>query len=203
MAFPQPGGEDSPIRLKSRYDNYIGGEWVPPANGLYFENPSPVNGKTFCEVARITAADVDLALDAAHAAKDAWGRTSTTDRSNILLQIAQVIEDNLEELAVVECWENGKAVRETLAADLPLAVDHFRYFAGVLRAARGVDLADRRHHRRLPLQRAAGGRRPDHPLELPDPDGDLEAGAGAGRGQLRGAQAGRADAHVDPARSSR
>jgi len=137
MAFPQPGGEDSPIRLKSRYDNYIGGEWVPPANGLYFENPSPVNGKTFCEVARSTAADVDLALDAAHAAKDAWGRTSTTERSNILLQIAQVIEDNLEELAVVECWENGKAVRETLAADLPLAVDHFRYFAGVLRADEG------------------------------------------------------------------
>jgi aldehyde dehydrogenase len=137
MAFPQPGGEDSPIRLKSRYDNYIGGEWVPPANGLYFENPSPVNGKTFCEVARSTAADVELALDAAHAAKDEWARTSTTDRSNILLQIAQVIEDNLEELAVVECWENGKAVRETLAADLPLAVDHFRYFAGVLRADEG------------------------------------------------------------------
>jgi aldehyde dehydrogenase len=137
MAFPQPGGEDSPIRLKSRYDHYIGGEWVAPANGLYFENPSPVNGKSFCEVARGTAADIDKALDAAHAAKDAWGRTSPAERSGLLLKIAQVIEDNLEELAVVECWENGKSIRETLAADMPLAVDHFRYFAGVLRADEG------------------------------------------------------------------
>jgi aldehyde dehydrogenase len=137
MAFPQPGGEDSPIKLKSRYDHYIGGEWVAPANGLYFENPSPVNGKAFCEVARGTAADIDKALDAAHAAKDAWGRTSPAERSGVLLKIAQVIEDNLEELAIVECWENGKAIRETLAADMPLAVDHFRYFAGVLRADEG------------------------------------------------------------------
>lgn len=137
MAFPQPGGEGSPIRFKSRYDHYIGGQWVAPANGLYFENPSPVNGKTFCEVARGTAADVETALDAAHAAKDAWGRTSAAERSGILLKIAQVIEDNLEELAIVECWENGKPVREALAADIPLAVDHFRYFAGVLRAEEG------------------------------------------------------------------
>ena len=137
MTFPQPGGENSPITLKNRYDHYIGGQWVAPVNGLYFENPSPVNGKTFCEVARGTAADIDKALDAAHAAKDAWGRTSIAERSNMLLKIAQVIEDNLEELAVVECWENGKAVRETMAADLPLAVDHFRYFAGVLRAEEG------------------------------------------------------------------
>jgi len=137
MAFPQPGGEDSPIKLKSRYDHYIGGEWVAPANGLYFENPSPVNGKAFCEVARGTAADIDKALDAAHAAKDAWGRTSPAERSVLLNKIAQVIEDNLEELAIVECWENGKAIRETMAADMPLAVDHFRYFAGVLRAEEG------------------------------------------------------------------
>jgi aldehyde dehydrogenase len=137
MLFPQPGGEGSPITIKSRYDNFIGGKWVPPATGLYFENPSPVNGKTFCEVARGTAADIDLALDAAHAAKDAWARTSAAERSGVLLQIAQRIEDNLEELAVVEAWENGKAVRETLAADLPLAVDHFRYFAGVIRAEEG------------------------------------------------------------------
>jgi aldehyde dehydrogenase len=137
MAFPQPGGEGSPITIKSRYDHYIGGEWVAPATGLYFENPSPVNGKVFCEVARGTAADVDAALDAAHAAKDAWGRTSPAERSGVLLKIAQVIEDNLEDLAVVECWENGKPVREAMAADIPLAVDHFRYFAGVLRAEEG------------------------------------------------------------------
>ena len=137
MTYPQPGGEHSPITLKSRYDNFIGGEWVPPTSGLYFENLSPVNGKVFCEVARSTSADVDKALDAAHAAKDAWGRTSAAERSGILLAIAQVIEDNLEEIAVVECWENGKSVRETLAADLPLTVDHFRYFAGVIRAEEG------------------------------------------------------------------
>jgi aldehyde dehydrogenase len=137
MLFPQPGGEGSPITIKSRYDNFIGGKWVPPVSGLYFEDPSPVNGKTFCEVARGTAGDIDLALDAAHAAKGAWGRTSAAERSGILLQIAQRIEDNLEELAVVEAWENGKSVRECLAADLPLAVDHFRYFAGVIRAEEG------------------------------------------------------------------
>jgi aldehyde dehydrogenase len=137
MLFPQPGSEGSPITIKNRYDNFIGGRWVPPVSGLYFENPSPVNGKTFCEVARGTAADIDLALDAAHAVKDAWGRTSAAERSGILMQIAQRIEDNLEELAVVEAWENGKSVRETLAADIPLAVDHFRYFAGVIRAEEG------------------------------------------------------------------
>jgi aldehyde dehydrogenase len=137
MLYPQPGGEGSPITLRSRYDNFIGGAWVPPVSGLYFENPSPVNGKSFCEVARGTAADIDLALDAAHAAKDGWGRTSPTERSGILLKIAQRIEDDLEELAVIEAWENGKGVRECLAADLPLAVDHFRYFAGVLRAEEG------------------------------------------------------------------
>ena len=137
MLFPQPGGEDSPITIKNRYDNFIGGRWVPPVSGLYFENPSPVNGKTFCEVARGTAADIDLALDAAHAVKDAWGRTSAAERSGILMQIAQRIEDNLEEIAVVDAWENGKPVRETLAADIPLAVDHFRYFGGVIRAEEG------------------------------------------------------------------
>jgi aldehyde dehydrogenase len=137
MAYPQPGSAGSPITLKSRYDHYIGGEWVAPSSGQYFENPSPVNGKTFCEVARGNAEDIEKALDAAHAAKDAWGRTSQTQRSNTLLAIAQRMEDNLEALAVVECWENGKAVRETLAADLPLAIDHFRYFAGVIRAEEG------------------------------------------------------------------
>ena len=137
MLFPQPGGEGSPITIRSRYDNYIGGEWVAPVDGRYFENRSPVNGKVFCEVARGTAADVELALDAAHGARRAWGTASPAERSGVLLQIAQRMEEHLEDLAVVECWENGKAVRETLAADLPLAIDHFRYFAGVLRAEEG------------------------------------------------------------------
>ena len=137
MAYPQPGGPGSPITLKSRYDHWINGEWVAPSSGQYFEDPSPISGKVFCEVARGNAEDIERALDAAHAAKDAWGRTSPTTRSNILLQIAQIMEDNLEELAVVESWENGKAVRETLAADIPLAIDHFRYFAGAIRADEG------------------------------------------------------------------
>ncbi len=137
MLFPQPGGEDSPITIRNRYDNFIGGEWVPPVSGRYFEDTSPVNGKAFCEVARGGAEDIELALDAAHAAKDAWGRTSAAERSGVLLQIAQRIEENLEDIAVVETWENGKPVRETLAADIPLAVDHFRYFAGVIRAEEG------------------------------------------------------------------
>jgi aldehyde dehydrogenase len=125
------------VQFKDRYDNFIGGKWIPPVQGRYFENISPVSGHPFCEVARSDADDIDLALDAAHAAREAWGKTSAAERSNILLGIADRIEQNLEYLAVVECWENGKAVRETLAADLPLAVDHFRYFAGVLRAQEG------------------------------------------------------------------
>ena len=137
MTFPTPGTPESPVQFKDRYDNFIGGKWIPPVQGRYFENISPVSGHPFCEVARSDADDIDLALDAAHAAREAWGKTSAAERSNILLGIADRIEENLEYLAVVECWENGKAVRETLAADLPLAVDHFRYFAGVLRAQEG------------------------------------------------------------------
>ncbi len=137
MTYPNPGTAESPIQFQDRYDNFIGGKWVPPIQGRYFENPSPVTGHRFCDVARSDAEDIELALDAAHAAREAWGRTSTTERSNILLKIADRIEQNLEYLAVVESWENGKGVRETLAADLPLAVDHFRYFAGVLRAQEG------------------------------------------------------------------
>ena len=126
-----------PIDFKKRYDNFIGGEFVAPAKGMYFENPSPVTGQVFCEIARSTAEDVEKALDAAHRAKDAWGKTSATERSNILLKIAERIEENLETLAKIETWDNGKAVRETMAADLPLVVDHFRYFAGVIRAQEG------------------------------------------------------------------
>jgi aldehyde dehydrogenase len=110
---------------------------VPPVDGRYFDNPSPVDGKVFCQVARSSAADIELALDAAHAAAPAWGRTSATERANILNRIADEIEEHLEMLAVAETWENGKPVRETLAADLPLAVDHFRYFAGAIRAQEG------------------------------------------------------------------
>jgi aldehyde dehydrogenase len=137
MTFPTPGTPESPVQFKDRYDNFIGGKWIPPVQGRYFENISPVSGHPFCEVARSDADDIDLALDAAHAAREAWGKTSAAERSNILLGIADRIEQNLEYLAVVECWENGKAVRETLAADLPLAVDHFRYFAGATRSLEG------------------------------------------------------------------
>ena len=137
MPYPTPGTTDSPVQFKTRYDNFIGGKWMPPAAGRYFDDVSPVTGQPFCEVARSDEVDIELALDAAHAAREGWARTSATERSNILLRIADRIEENLELLAVVETWENGKPVRETLAADLPLAVDHFRYFAGVLRAQEG------------------------------------------------------------------
>jgi aldehyde dehydrogenase len=135
--YAAPGSADSPVTVESRYGNYIGGEFVPPVRGVYFENLSPVNGKPFTEVARSTAEDIELALDAAHGASAAWGRSSTTERSNILLAIAARIEANLEALAIAESWDNGKPVRETLAADLPLAVDHFRYFAAAVRSQEG------------------------------------------------------------------
>jgi aldehyde dehydrogenase len=122
---------------KARYGNYIGGQWVEPVAGRYFDNPSPVNGRILCEIARSDANDVERALDAAHAAKDAWGRTSAAERANLLNRIAQVMEDNLPLLALAETWDNGKPIRETTAADLPLAVDHFRYFAGCIRAQEG------------------------------------------------------------------
>ncbi|MGK8489012.1 acetaldehyde dehydrogenase ExaC [Nocardia asiatica] len=137
MSYAKPGTEGSVVEFATRYDNFIGGEWTAPVEGRYFENPSPVDGQTFCEVARSTGADIELALDAAHRAADAWGATSAAERANILNKIADRLEDNLEALAVAETWENGKPVRETLAADLPLAVDHFRYFAGAVRAQEG------------------------------------------------------------------
>ncbi|MBV1907767.1 MAG: aldehyde dehydrogenase [Kangiellaceae bacterium] len=137
MIYQPPGQPESVVTFKSRYENFIGGEWVAPREGRYFDNISPVTGKPFCEIPRSSAADIDLALDAAHAAKKAFGESSVTERSNMLLKIADRIEQNLEMLAVAEAWDNGKAVRETLAADIPLAVDHFRYFAGCLRAQEG------------------------------------------------------------------
>jgi aldehyde dehydrogenase len=136
--YTPPGSEGAIVSYQSRYDHYIGGEYVPPAKGQYFENPTPVTGQTFTEVARGTADDVEKALDAAHGAAEAWGRTSPTERANILNKIADRIEQNLEKIAVAEAWENGKPVRETLAADIPLAIDHFRYFAGAIRAQEGT-----------------------------------------------------------------
>ena len=137
MIFANPGSPDSLITFKSQYQNYIGGEWVAPVGGQYFDNVSPVNGAVFCQIPRSDQRDIDLALDAAHAAREAWGRTSVTERSNILLKMADRVEANLEMLAVAETWDNGKAVRETLAADVPLVADHFRYFAGCIRADEG------------------------------------------------------------------
>jgi aldehyde dehydrogenase len=123
--------------FSARYGNFIGGKWTEPVAGRYFSNTSPVNGQVLCEVARSDGADVNLALDAAHAAKDGWGRTSAAERANILNRIAQVMEDNIPLLAAAESWDNGKPIRESTAADLPLAVDHFRYFAGCIRAQEG------------------------------------------------------------------
>jgi aldehyde dehydrogenase len=129
--------EGAVANYQSRYDHWIGGQYVKPASGQYFENVSPVNGKVFCEMARGNAEDVEKALDAAHAAAKTWTKTSVTERSNILNKIANIMEENLEMIAVAECWENGKAVRECMAADIPLAIDHFRYFAGAIRAQEG------------------------------------------------------------------
>lgn len=138
MIYQKPGTDGAIVSFKSRYENFIGGNWVAPVKGQYFENLTPVTGEVICEIPRSTAEDIELALDAAHAAKDAWGRTSVAERSNILLKIADRIEANLEMIAVAETWDNGKAVRETLNADIPLAVDHFRYFAGCIRAQEGT-----------------------------------------------------------------
>ncbi|MFD3165777.1 aldehyde dehydrogenase family protein [Herpetosiphon sp. NSE202] len=138
MVYTNPNQPGSKVSFKSRYGNYINGEFVEPVKGMYFENITPVNGKPFCEVPRSTAEDIEKALDAAHAAKAAWGKTSPAERANILNKIADRMEANLELLAVAETWENGKPVRETLAADMPLAIDHFRYFAGAIRAQEGT-----------------------------------------------------------------
>ncbi len=122
---------------KDKYDNFIGGKWVKPVDGKYFENITPISGKPFCEVARSNEKDINLALDAAHAAKDAWGKTSTTARANILLKIADVMEQNLEIISLAETIDNGKSIRECINADIPLAIDHFRYFASAVRAQEG------------------------------------------------------------------
>ncbi len=141
--------------FRQRYDNFIGGKFVPPVKGEYFPNVTPITGLPFCEVARSTAEDIELALDAAHAAKDAWGSTSQAERANILNKIADRMEQNLQTLATAETTDNGKPIRETTAADIPLAIDHFRYFAGCIRAQEGsvaqIDAETYAYHIHEPL----------------------------------------------------
>ena len=136
--YARPGASGALMSFSGRYENFIGGQWTPPAEGRYFEDPSPVTGEVFCEVARSTAADVEKALDAAHAAAPAWGRATAAERALLLNRIADRIEANLEQVALAESWDNGKPIRETLNADIPLAVDHFRYFAAAIRAQEGT-----------------------------------------------------------------
>lgn len=137
MRYIDPNQPNSKVQFKPQYENFIGGQWVAPIRGEYFDNVSPVDGKVFTKIPRSSVEDVELALDAAHKAKAEWNKSSPTFRSNILLKIADRMEANLEMLAVAETWDNGKPVRETLAADIPLAIDHFRYFAGCIRAQEG------------------------------------------------------------------
>ncbi|AIC93677.1 acetaldehyde dehydrogenase ExaC [Shouchella lehensis] len=137
MIYANPNQEGSLVSFKQTYDNFINGEWTAPVKGQYFDNVTPVTGDVFCTLARSTSEDIELALDAAHEAKDLWGKTPPAERANLLNKIADRIEENSEMLAVAETWDNGKAVRETLAADIPLMVDHFRYFAATIRAQEG------------------------------------------------------------------
>ena len=136
--YAQPNTPGAVVDFEPQYENFIGGKWIPPVEGRYFDEISPVTGKPYTKVARSTAADIELALDAAHAARATWARTSVTERANILNAIADRIEANLEKLAVAESWSNGKAVRETLGADIPLTADHFRYFASAIRVQEGT-----------------------------------------------------------------
>ncbi|WP_445247964.1 acetaldehyde dehydrogenase ExaC [Microcoleus sp. OTE_8_concoct_300] len=135
VAAPVQSGSQS--IFQTRYDNFIGGKWVPPVKGTYSENLSPITGKSICQVPRSSVEDVELALDAAHAAKDKWGKTSPAERARVLNKIADRIEENLDRLAIAETWDNGKPIRETRAADIPLAIDHFRYFASCIRTQEG------------------------------------------------------------------
>ena len=135
--YVAPGAPGSLVELKERYENFIGGHWIPPTTGEYRENLTPSTGEPFCEVAHSGADDIELALDAAHAAKDEWGQRSPAERAAVLNDVADAIDENAEMLAVAESYENGKPVRETLAADIPLAADHFRYFAAAVRAEEG------------------------------------------------------------------
>ena len=137
MIYEMPGTPGAKVQYKAKYDNFIGGKWVAPVGGEYFDVITPISGKVYTQAARSGAADVELAIDAAHAAADQWGRTAPAARANLLLKIADRLEANLEVLAYAETVDNGKAIRETLNADIPLAIDHFRYFAGCMRAQEG------------------------------------------------------------------
>lgn len=137
MRYIEPNQEGSKVHFKPQYENFIGGQWVAPVKGEYFDNISPIDGQVFTRVPRSSAEDIELALDAAHQAKEAWNKSSPIERSTMLLKIADRLEENLEMLAVAETWDNGKPIRETLVADIPLAIDHFRYFAGCIRAQEG------------------------------------------------------------------
>ncbi len=138
MIYAKPNAAGAPLQFKPRYDNFIGGQWTAPRDGQYFDVITPITGQVYTQAARSTAADIELALDAAHAAAERWGATPAAERANVLLRIADRLEQNLELLAYAETVDNGKPMRETLNADLPLAVDHFRYFAGCLRAQEGA-----------------------------------------------------------------
>jgi aldehyde dehydrogenase len=152
---PAPGAQGSPVAVSARYENFIGGEWVAPVAGEYRDNVTPVTGKAFCQVPHSTPEDIELALDAAHAARESWGECSLAERSAVLNKVADIMEENLEMLAVAETWDNGKPVRETIAADIPLAIDHFRYFADVIRGEEGrtseIDKDTIAYHFREPL----------------------------------------------------
>ncbi|TMO42841.1 acetaldehyde dehydrogenase ExaC [Pseudoalteromonas ruthenica] len=137
MIYANPNTPGAVVDFKPQYENYIGGQWVSPVQGRYFDNTSPVTGEVICKIPQSCAKDIELALDAAHQAQQSWGKTSVTERSNLLLAIAQRVQEHSEQLAVAETWDNGKAVRETLNADIPLVADHFRYFAGCIRAQEG------------------------------------------------------------------
>ena len=138
MIYPAPGQADAPVQFKARYDNFIGGQWTPPVKGQYFDNVTPITGQVYTQAARSTAEDVELALDAAHAAAAGWGSSSAQERAGILLKIADRIDAHLDKLAYAETVDNGKPIRETLNADVPLAADHFRYFAGAVRTQEGA-----------------------------------------------------------------
>jgi hypothetical protein len=198
MKYAPPGNADSIVTVAPRYENFIGGKWLAPTQGKYRADLCPATGRPITEVAHSTPEDVELALDAAHAAKDAWGEKSATERAEVLNAIADAIDANKEMLAVAESWENGKPVRETLNADLPLVVDHFRYFAAAARAEEGtsteIDKDLVAYHFREPL----GVVGQIIPVQLPAAHGGLEAGARVGRRELRDPQARLADPVVDP-----
>ncbi|MDV6317954.1 aldehyde dehydrogenase family protein [Chromohalobacter sp. HP20-39] len=138
MIHARPGTPGAAVDFKSRYENFIGGEWVAPADGRYLDNITPITGEVFCQVPRSSAADIDRAVKAAQKAAPAWGKMPPAERAKVLLQIADRVEQNIDKLAVAETWDNGKPIRETSGADIPLVADHFRYFAGCLRAQEGT-----------------------------------------------------------------